>query len=54
MKKKKKKYIELKSRGIPEDYGPGKFNPNRSVRFENKKRKFNKYLGRETYDGGEH
>jgi len=46
MKKKKSKYIKFKSRGIPEDNGPGKFNPNRSVRFEDKKKKANKFWAR--------
>ena len=48
--KKKKKYIELKTRGIPEDHGPGKFNPNRSVKFTDKKKKSNKLWARKHYD----
>jgi len=43
---KKKKYIINKSRGIPEDHGPGQFNPNRSVRFTDRKKKNNKFWAR--------
>lgn len=49
MKKKKKpkiEYIKFKSRGIPEDNGPGKFNPNRSVQFTDRKKAKNKKWAR--------
>jgi hypothetical protein len=45
-KRKPKPYIENKNRGIPEDHGPGKFNPNRSVRFTDRKKKLNKLWAR--------
>lgn len=41
-----KKYIKNKSRGTPENHGPGLYNPTRSVRFEDKKKKRNKFWAR--------
>lgn len=50
MKKKPSKYIKFKSRGIPEDHGPGQFNPNRSVALKIKKKKANKLWARKRRD----
>lgn len=46
--KKKKSSLDLpKQRGTPKNHGPGLFNPFRSVRFSDKKKKANKKLARE-------
>ena len=44
-----RKPIRLKKRGIHEDNGPGYYNPDRSVRFEDKKKKENKQKARKKY-----
>ena len=48
-----KKPFRSKRRGIHENNGPGYFNPERSVRFEDKKKKENKFKARKKYSQNE-
>jgi len=53
-KKKKKKYLKSNLRGIhDEPNGPGYFNPFRSDKFPDKKKKKNKRLGRQRPESDE-